>query len=192
MKATEIKYLLLLHGLAHSSHPTHTELASTLDVPPSLVNRYLKRLARWDAVRIPDQAKGKYEVTPKGEALLARASWEFLAFGAGLVEQLHRRAVTELQLQNVRKAVLYGATPLARIIERWATEAGIDVVAVCDEERHGRDVARLDDLKTLEYDAIILTDWERAEDKMLARLLRQFGPVINPFNIDGTAKPEWR
>ena len=39
-----------------------------------------------------------------------------------------------------KKAVLYGATPVGRIIGRWAADAGLDVVAVCDEERRGRNV----------------------------------------------------
>jgi len=108
------------------------------------------------------------------------------------MEQLRERAVAELRPHAQKKAVLYGATPVGRIIGRWAADAGLDVVAVCDEERRGRNVARLDDLETLEYDVIILADWLRADDGMLARLLNEYGTVINLFKTDGAPMPEWR
>lgn len=192
MKATEIKYLFMLSALAEAPRATHAELAQAVDIPPSLVNRYLKRLAGWNALRVSGGARRKYALTPKGERLLRRASWAFLAFGAGLVGELREGVIAELRRYSSRKAVLYGATPLAGVIARWATEAGLEVVAVCDEERRGRNVARLDDLAAIEYDVIILADWGRADDRMLARLLDEYGEVINPFETDGAARPEWR
>ncbi|MFH1732006.1 MAG: winged helix-turn-helix domain-containing protein [Planctomycetota bacterium] len=192
MKATEIKYLFLLQTLAEAPRATHAELARAADIPPSLVNRYLKRLAGWKAVSVAGRGGRKYALTPKGKGLLRRASWAFLAFGAGLVGNLREGAISELRRHSSRKAVLYGATPLAGVIARWATEAGIEIVALCDEERRGRNVARLDDLAAIEYDLIILADWDRAGDRMLARLLDEFGEVINPFETDGAARPEWR
>ena len=192
MKATEIKYLFLLQTLAEAPRATHAELARAADIPPSLVNRYLKRLAGWNAVSTAGRGGRKYVLTPKGESLLHRAAWAFLAFGAGPLAQLRERTISELRRHSSRRAVLYGATPLAGIIGRWAAEAGLGVVALCDEERRGRNVARLDDLAAIEYDLIILADWARAGDGMLARLLDEFGEVINPFETDGAARPEWR
>jgi DNA-binding MarR family transcriptional regulator len=192
MKATEIKYLFLLAALRCEPSSTHAALAEALDIPPSLVNRYIKRLASWNAMEISDGERRRYDLTPKGEGLLAHASWAFLALGAGPMEQLRERAVAELRPHAQKKAVLYGATPVGRIIGRWAADAGLDVVAVCDEERRGRNVARLDDLETLEYDVIILADWLRADDGMLARLLNEYGTVINLFKTDGAPMPEWR
>jgi len=192
VKATEIKYLFLLEALRCEPSSTHAALGEVLDIPPSLVNRYVKRLSSWGAIEISDGERRRYDLTPKGEGLLARGSWAFLAFGAGLLEQLRERVVAELGRHAPKKAVLYGATPVADVIARWAADAGLDVVAVCDEERRGPNVARLDDLKTLEYDVIILADWYRADDGMLERLLGEFGTVINLFKTDGAAAPEWR
>lgn len=192
MKATEIKYLFLLEALRRKPRSTHATLGEALDIPPSLVNRYVKRLASWGAIEISQHERRRYDLTRKGKGLLARGSWAFLAFGAGLLDQLREHAAAELGRHAPKKAVLYGATPVADVIARWAADAGLDVVAVCDEERRGRNVARLDDLKTLEYDVIILTDWHRADDGMLARLLGEFGTVINLFQTDGAAAPEWR
>lgn len=192
MKATEIKYLFLLEALRCKPRSTHAALGGALDIPPSLVNRYVKRLANWDAIKISGGERRRYNLTQKGEGLLARGSWAFLAFGAGLMEQLRERAIAKLSRHAQKKAVLYGATPVADVIGRWAADAGLEVVAVCDEERRGQDVTRLDDLKTLEYDVIILADWHRADDTLLARLLGEFGTVINLFKTDGAAAPEWR
>ena len=192
MKATETKYLFLLQALKCRPLATHADLGERLDIPPSLVNRYVKRLAAWNAIEISDRERRRYDLTRKGRTLLDRASWAFLASGAGLLEQLRGRAIAELSRHAPGRAVLYGATPIANVLERWARDAGLEIAAVCDEERSGRDVVRLDDLRALDYDMIVLADWDRADDAMLARLLNEFGTVINLFKADGAARPEWR
>lgn len=192
MKATEIKYALLLSELTLNPGSTHAALSEAIDIPPSLVNRYVKRLESWGAIEVPGRKRRQYDLTEKGRDLLARGSWAFLAFGSDLMEQLRERAITQLGRHAPKRVVVYGATPVGRIVGRWATDAGLDVVAVCDEERRGRNVTRLDDLKTLECDAIILADWHRADDGMLERLLNEYGTVINPFKTNGAAMPEWR
>ena len=192
MKATETKYLILLKALEDNPRATHTELAAAADVPPSLVNRYVKRLEDWGALRSSGHRGRKREVTDKGRRLIEQASWEFLSFSAGLIEAARRRTVDALRGRRGQRAVVYGAVPLAGFIERWAADAGLEVVARCDEERPGRNVVRLDDLAQIEYDVIVLADWDRAEDGMLARLLDEFGTVVNPFLVDGAARPQWR
>jgi len=196
MKATEIKYLFLLDCLAANPRATHAELSAALDVPQSLVNRYLKRLAGWGAVRVTGGTKKKYTLTPKGNTLLRQASWAFVSFGGDVTERLHQRAVRELRdeagRQGWRKAVLYGATLLAGTLHRWATEAGLEVVALCDEERRGEGVVGLDDLGGLDYDCLVLADRARAEDGILNSLLAHYAPVVNPFRSNGRAVPQWR
>ncbi len=188
MKATQIKYLFMLSALAERPQATHADLAATVDIPPSLVNRYLRRLAGWGAIKISGRNRKRYDVTPEGRDRLGQASWEFLAFGAELLEALRERTVAALARHAGRRAVLYGATPVADILRRWAADAGLEVVALCDEERPGRNVARLDDLAQIKYDVIVLADRDRADDGVLARLLDTFGTVINPFATDGAAE----
>ena len=163
-------------------------------MPPSLVNRYVKRLAAWQAVRPPDNRKGRYEITAKGDRLLRRGAWAFLASVAELFEGCRTRAVSELQAaareRGWKTAALYGAAPLAGIIGRWACAAGLEVAGVFDEERGGN-AGRLDDLARLECDCIVLSDWERAEDGMLLRLLSEYAPVVNLFVVNGKSVPEW-
>jgi predicted transcriptional regulator len=192
LKATEAKYLVLLESLTENPRATHADLSTAADVPPSLVNRYLKRLADWGAVRASGGRRRTHEVTAKGRRLIEQASWEFVSFSAGLIETVRRRAIDALSSWTGKRAVVYGAVPLAGFIERWAADAGLEVVARCDEERPGRNVVRLDDLAQIEYDVIILADWDLAEDGMLARLLTEFGTVVNPFAVDGAARPQWR
>lgn len=196
MKATETKYLLLLHRLQTNPAVTQAELADALDVPPSLVNRYLKRLAQWRALRITGRTKKKYTLTDKGATLLQQASWAFLAFNAGLLARLERDAVeglrTAARALGARNVMLYGQTPLARFVRTWARAAELEVVGLCDEERPGSGVLKLDDLAQSRFDCFVLTDWAKAEDKLLASLLAHYAPVINLFLTDGAAAPKWR
>lgn len=195
MKAQEIKYLLLLQGLKERPGARQAELAQAADMPASLVNRYLNRLTGWKMVHGSRGVRPAYELTPKGSAALERASWELMSFTGGLRSGLQERAVTRLASEarenGWSRAVLYGATPLAEIIADWARAAGVEAVAVCDEERRGRNVVRLGNLAGLEYDCIILADWKRADDGVLLRLLLEYAPVVNLFLVDGHSVPGW-
>lgn len=195
MKSQEFKYLLLLQALKATRAATHSELSAASDMPAGLVNRYLRRLAGWGAVHVSAGRRGKYALAPRGEELLAQGAWGFLSSVAGLLRECHGRAVSELRTavreRKWRKAVLYGATPLAELIGGWASEAGLEVVAVCDEERTGDGIESLDDLDGRQYDCVILSDWERAEDGVLLRLLSQYAEVLNLFVVDGKSAPEW-
>jgi predicted ArsR family transcriptional regulator len=196
MKATELKYMLLLDRLTVNGDATHAELAEELDIPPSLVNRYLKRLAHWDALKNGGRGGAKYTLSPKGDRLLRQASWAFLAFSADALERLRERAVEQLEAEctqaGIRRVVLYGVTPLTQTIAEWAKSAGIEVVAVCDEECSEGEAKRLDELDRSAYDAFVLCDWDRAEDTVLLALLGHYAPVINLFAVDGAAAPAWR
>jgi|GEM_PF-5590637 len=195
MKAQEIKYLLLLQGLRERPGARQAELAQAAGMPASLVNRYLNRLTDWKMARGSGNSRPAYELTAKGRAELERASWELLALTSGLRSGLRtsvvKRLASEAGASGWRRAVLYGATPLAEIIAEWARVAGVEAVAICDEERRGRDVVRLGDLARLEYDCIVLADWKRADDGVLLRLLSEYGPVVNLFVVDGRSVPGW-
>ena len=97
VKSTEAKYLLLLDRLAADPCSTQQALAGALDVPCSLVNRYLGRLADWGAIRVTGGAKKKYTLTPKGATLLRQASWMFLASHAAPLERLRLAAVAAVR-----------------------------------------------------------------------------------------------
>jgi hypothetical protein len=193
MKAQEIKYLYLLQALATQPGASHKQLSEALDMSPALVNRYLRRLAGWGAVRAKGERSGSYRVAPDGRIQLARGAWAFLAFAAPLYEACRDRAVSELrdraEQRGWSRAALYGRAPLAGPMAEFARAAGLDVVAVCDEERAGGD--KLDDLEPGRCDCIILADWDRAEDAVLLRLLAEYAPVVNLFVVDGKAVPEW-
>ncbi|MFW6157946.1 MAG: winged helix-turn-helix transcriptional regulator [Planctomycetota bacterium] len=195
MKSTQVKYLMLLNAVDTAPEATHAELADAVDIPPSLVNRYLKRLEDRGAVRIEGDARHRYSLTPVGRRLVDRGGWQLRAFLADTLARHRERSVESVRRNaerpGVRRAVVYGATPLAPAIERMASDAGITVVATCDEERPGDEGLRLDDLERLEFDGFVLADWGRAEDPVLLGLLEHYAPVINPFLADGAAVPDW-
>ncbi len=195
MKSTEIKYLMLLNGVDAAPAATHAELADAIDSPPSLVNRYLKRLEEWGALIVDGAAERRYDLTPSGRRLVGQGTWELLAFAGDLLERHRERSIEELREEanrlGIRRAVIYGAVPLAGLVGRWARCAGLDVVATCDEERAGEGILRLDGLGDVRFDGFILADRERAEDAVLLSLLEHYAPVINPFLIDGSAEPDW-
>ncbi len=195
MKATETKYLLLLERIASEPAATHADLAAALDVPQSLVNRYLKRLAAWGAITGNGGSANPRSLTPRGRELLREASWQLLAFFGEPLDRLRREAISRLRMcaehSGWRRMALYGATPIASFLRAWAQEAGIEVVAVCDEERPGPDAVRLEDLDPAQYDAFLLCDWSRAEDRVLLALLEHYAPVVNLFVENGRSKPSW-
>ncbi|MFO7898150.1 MAG: hypothetical protein R6V58_03705, partial [Planctomycetota bacterium] len=157
--------------------------------------RYLRRLEDRGAVRIQGDARHRYSLTPRGRRLVERGGWQFRAFLADPLARHRERSVEaigrEAERLGVRRAVIYGATPLAPLIERMASDAGITLVATCDEEREADGVVRLDDLGGVEFDGFVLADWARAEDAVLLGLLEHYAPVVNPFLVDGAAAPEW-
>jgi predicted transcriptional regulator len=196
LKAHELKYLMILRQLQARPGATQAALAESADMPAALVNRYLKRLSGWRLLRASERGgRAQYALTRRGERELHRASWEFAAFLSLEFNELREQAVRRLREATEHhgwaRAVLYGATPLADVLGPWLVEAGLEPVALCDEERAGADVVRLSDLDRAAFDCVVLADWDRAADSMLLRLLAEYGPVVNLFAVDGTARPRW-
>jgi predicted transcriptional regulator len=192
MKATEIKYMLLLNYFDAKGYTTYEQMSEALGMPAGLVHRYTKRLEDWGALIKNNGDKGQYQLSAKGRQLLRRASWEFLACSADPIMRLRSRAIQALKNQpSARRIVLYGATPMTGTLGEWAQAAGLSVVAVCDEERSDQDALSLDELTPCSYDAFLLCNWRRAEDAVLLALLEHYAPVINLFAVDGAAVPQW-
>lgn len=185
MKATEIKYLFLLHSLARGAARTQSALAEASDIPLGLVNRYVRRLRGW---RLIGGAGGSMTVTDKGRAFIADASWKLADYVAGILNDLQAGAVGRLRSEACasgwKRAVIYGDTALTAMISAAARGAGIEVVAICDEERSRDGVVQLADLSGRKFDCFILADWERRDDRVLAALLRHYAPVVNLFASD--------
>lgn len=183
MKSVETKYLLIMSALAENPRATQAELAEQAAAPVSLVNRYLKRLQSMKLlIQVPESG---WRITEAGNSWLERARWRFVSFHSPILADIFASTTEELSQQlsqfELRRVVIYGDTPLARILAPLIESAGGNLVGICDEERPRDGVLALEGLASIGFDCFVLADAARAADSLLLRLLTHYAPVINLF-----------
>ena len=172
-----------MSALAENPRATQSELAEHAAAPVSLVNRYLKRLQNMKLLESSPPIG--WGITDAGKSWLERARWRFVSFHSPILAEIFADAAEKLSQQlspfDLRRAVIYGDTPLAQILAPLIESVGGRVVGICDEERPRDGVLALEDLAAIGFDCFVLADADRAADSLLLRLLAHYAPVINLF-----------
>ena len=142
MDLKDIRTLTLLSAFENEKHPTQRELAQRLDASLGLVNLYLKKLVQksYFKVRTYPANRVGYLLTPKGIKEKTRLTYEYINYSLWFYAQTRTKLkdiMQALKTQNVRTVALYGVNEISEIAYLCLKEAGIDLVAVVDDQKAG-------------------------------------------------------
>ena len=174
--------LNLLSAVEEGDVITQRRLAADLGIALGLVNTYLKRCVRKGWVKISNVPMHRYSyyLTPQGFAEKARLTSEYL--GASLSFFRHAREDATKLLSRGKSSgwtrfVFVGGGDLAEVAVLSATECGVKIIAVFDQNAStaqcgGHPIVRsIEDLKEVAgidgIDAVLLTATDRPHEELL-------------------------
>ena len=167
MDPIDLRTLKILEKVDIDGTPSQRDLARDLNISLGLVNSFIKRLAKKGYFKIGHLPKNRvrYILTPRGIAEKSRLTYEYIQYSFTFYKdsrQKLRNLYAELETQDVRRIIFYGAGDLAEIAYLSLQQSRIELVAVVDEGGAGEGfmqftVAHPDLIKFLRYDRILIT-----------------------------------
>lgn len=168
MDQQALRTLRILEEIEKDETPSQRDLSRKLNISLGLVNSFFKRLAQKGYCKVTTIPKNRvrYLLTPKGAAEKTRLTYEYIQSSIHFyrnalfkVEQLFKA----LNHNGVRRIVFYGVSDLAEISYLLMQEASIQLVAIVDDNHHGRSflkktVVGSDQLAGTSFDRILITD----------------------------------
>jgi DNA-binding MarR family transcriptional regulator len=142
--SSALRELLILLEIERNNQVTQRALAKRVGLTVATVNEYIKELERKSLIEVIGSARrrNKYLLTPKGKArrsnLLSTYLIETQRLYLAAKEEFRARLIGFYDL-GVRRIVLYGVSPTAKIITDLAEEIGFEVIGIVDSdpEKHG-------------------------------------------------------
>jgi DNA-binding MarR family transcriptional regulator len=141
--SSALRELLILLEIERNNQVTQRALAKRVGLTVATVNEYIKELERKNLIEvIGSRRRNKYLLTPNGKArrsnLLSTYLIETQRLYLAAKEEFRARLIGFYDI-GVRRIVLYGASPTAKIITDLAGEIGFEVVGIVDSdsEKHG-------------------------------------------------------
>jgi DNA-binding MarR family transcriptional regulator len=166
----DILTLQVLDECEKNSSPTPRQIAVRLNISLGLANSFIKRLVQKGYLKITTIPKNRmrYVLTPQGAAEKTRLTYEFVCFSYRFYKDTRQKLknlFSELEGEGVKKIAFYGAGELAEIAYISLLEFKIALVAIFDDSSngkifYGRKVDCQNNLPTIDFDKIIVTDNE--------------------------------
>jgi DNA-binding MarR family transcriptional regulator len=132
----------LLSAIERDSGLTQRRLSQELGIALGLANAYLRRCVRKGLVKVGQVPMRRYAyyLTPKGFAEKSRLTADYLTISLDFFRRARRECTEMLAQAHGRmwsRVVLFGAGDLAEVAILSASEAGVEIVAVVDQQRRG-------------------------------------------------------
>ena len=178
MDAESRRDLQLLEAFEQESTVSQRTLAARMGIALGLTNLYVKRLVRKGYVKCVTVAPNRlvYLVTPKGLAMKARLTYEFMKFSLDYYRDVRRHLRTTLATRVTAhdRIALYGTGDVAELVYLLLKEMGLELVTVIDERAGaflGSPVLPVDGHDHSAYDVLVIAVFERpgaARKRLLA------------------------
>ena len=179
--------LAVMDALAEKEQITQRELARKTGLNLKKVNYCLHKLLEKGHIKFqralsnPDKRTYLYILTPSGAKAKSWLTYRFLKFTLEFYSQVEAMLSGCLRLMQeacIRRLILGGISDAVRIVVEHVEDSGIEIVGVLDWESdvvlyEGLPILRGDDLKTLEWDGVLITTLDDAE--AFDRRLRSMG-----------------
>jgi DNA-binding MarR family transcriptional regulator len=157
----------ILEEISSDQHLTQRKLSGKLGIALGLTNLYLKRLIRKGYVMVETMPRNRiaYNLTPKGLAEKSKLTYEYMKYSFNFYKKLRSTLKTVLlsvEKEEARKIVFYGAGEIAEIAYLSLQGAKLELVAVVDDGKAGRNffgkrVKTPESLNDISYDRVIVT-----------------------------------
>jgi len=167
MDPIDLRTLKILEKVDNAGTPSQRDLARDLNISLGLVNAFIKRLAKKGYFKIGHLPKNRirYILTARGVAEKSRLTYEYIQFSFKFyrdARQKLRDLYAELETQDVRRIVFYGAGDLAEIAYLSLQQSCIELVAVVDDSGVGKKfmqftIAHPHRIESLWFDRILIT-----------------------------------
>jgi len=167
MDDQDIRTLRILEEIDNDHATSQRDLAVKLNISLGLVNSFIKRLANKGYFKITSVPRNrvKYILTPTGAAEKARLTYEYIQYSYRFYKNARaklRVILHELEKEENRHVVFYGAGEFAEIAYISLQESSLKLVSVVDDEKSGKNflgkkIENSQDLKKIEFDKIIIT-----------------------------------
>ena len=158
--------LEMLEAIEDQSDVTQRTLARRMDVALGLTNSYLKRCVRKGWVKIHQAPANRYlyYLTPKGFAEKSRLTAQYLSVSFSFYRKASdscARVMSNCAAQEAHRLILCGTSDLAEIALLRATEYGLNIVAIYDDDSDLPNFLNYGILKELDdapdYDRCVVT-----------------------------------
>ncbi|MBU4258119.1 MAG: winged helix-turn-helix transcriptional regulator [Proteobacteria bacterium] len=176
MDHKDIRTLKLLEEIEKDYFPSQRELARKLNISLGLVNSFVKRLSHKGYFKITTIPKNrvKYILMPEGAVEKTRLTYQYIQYSYNFYKDARhklRKLYKGLEAEGVRHIVFYGASDLAEIAYISLQETSIEMVAVVDMLKAGKQFLGklvLDpvNLNSLSFDRILITTIESREKNL--------------------------
>lgn len=160
--------LSLLESVEQDGATSQRRLAAELGIAVGLVNAYLNRCIQKGLVKVSQAPARRYAyyLTPQGFIEKSRLSLEYLAYSFKFFRQAKldcQNAFEDARARGFTRIALNGVSDIAEIATICAREAGIEIVAIVDQQSSLDRFSGLPITATYEaivdqVDAVIITD----------------------------------
>lgn len=192
VQGASLQELALLELLDRTRHVSQRQVAETLGLSSSHVNRLLKRLMDDGLVEVEDDQVRpfNYQLTETGKAQQRRLGQEAARAVVDRYRALERKILArlvELRTGGFTRVVFYGAGEIMEVALPIAARAGLQVIAIADDDpaRHGAHpdgppIVGGDYLHEIQADAVVITTYRHADTirAHLANTLMTCCPVV--------------
>lgn len=182
-QSDDYRSLLLLDEISKNNELTQRDLSKKLGIALGLINSYIKNLVAKGYVTVSTIPKKRYTyyLTPNGFAEKTRLTYQHLQNFTNLYRVARRdfhRLFNNIRKSNIKKVVFCGVDEVTEIAYLSLKEAEIELSAIIDKTVRGKkffgyDIHPLEDIKTIDYDIIIITAFQGGDS--LKESLQQAG-----------------
>lgn len=175
VQGASLQELALLELLDRTRHVSQRQVAETLGLSSSHVNRLLKRLMDDGLVEVEDDQVRpfNYQLTPNGRDRQLTLDREQARAVVERFRALERKILARLKAirrEGVTQVVFYGAGEIMEVALPIAARAGLQVVAIADDDpaRHGTHpdgvpIVGGDQLNEIRADKVVITTYRHAD-----------------------------
>ena len=162
--------LKILDEISRESDITQRTLSSRLNVALGLVNAYLKRLAKKGHIKITKgpMNRVKYALTPKGFTHRVSLTYDYMQSSISFFKDARQRidgVYRQMSADGVTKVLIWGDGEVAELAYISMRGLPLELVGVVDGRKKedgffGHNIYSFEDVSDLEYDAILIADFD--------------------------------
>ena len=176
MDKQDLHVLQLLGEIDRNGSSSQRELSQRLNLSVGLVNTFLKRLTNkgYFKVKTLPRKRLKYFLTPEGLARKSKLTAEYLKYSINFykdIKHLLLNKFQEMETKELRAILFFGAGEVAELAYLYLQLTNLRLAGIVDEQRKGKNffghaIAGLDRLREDDWDRVLLTRLEGAEESI--------------------------
>jgi DNA-binding MarR family transcriptional regulator len=186
MEKEDLHILRLMGEIDRDGDHSQRELSRRLNLSLGLVNTFLKRLVKKGYFKVMTMPRNRvrYFLTPAGLARKSKLTVEYLQYSVNFYKDIKDLLLSnyrELEKDNVRSVLFYGAGEVAELAFLYLQLTDIQLVGIIDDKQDGKaffgfQIAGLDCIEQVDWDVILLTRLEDTDQHIKTLLERGIDP----------------